>query len=114
MIKYSYFIYSTIIEDSEYFLRVKESILAAMEGMPDSTRFGLITFDDRVGIWNLEGLVDENSENISTRVNYIPIPEGQPKIDIHQVISPERFLVNVRNLIIILILIIINLFFIFF
>ena len=70
-----------------------------MEAMPDSARVGLITFDNRVGIWNLEGINNPTEDSaILTRVHHIPIPDSSKKecpISIAQVLSPEKFLVPV-------------------
>jgi len=79
--------------DSEYYSRVKDTITAAIEAMPDSTRFGLITFDDKVGLWNLRGI--ENQDSILTHVHKIPISESKSsrKLSISDILSPEKFLV---------------------
>ena len=87
-----------ILGNSDYCRRVQESITAAIEGMPETTRFGLITFDHRIGIWNLENVEDEGN-NLLTSVHHIPISSnGNSKVFIENILSIDQFLVPVSEL----------------
>ena len=87
-----------IIGDTNYLQRVQESITAAVEGMIDTARVGLVTFDHRIGLWNMENSSPEN-KNILTKVHHIPISSSTVcGVAIDEILSIDQFLVPVCNI----------------
>lgn len=87
--------------DPRFLQRVEEGIVAAMEGMPKDSLFGLMTFDHRVGIWSLLqlGEPDQGHETVP-HVHYIPVRNnemGEASVPLKRLVTLDRFLVPVRS-----------------
>src|SRR3990167_5117232 len=95
---------------SANFRAVKEGIIAAIEGIGENARFGLVTFSNKIGIWNLKNLIEkfnyeekgipkpssEPIEQVFTHVNYLPITDSPiSTISIDQILPFDDFLVPV-------------------
>ena len=78
--------------NSLYYQTIQQNITALLEAIPETALFGLITFSDRVGIWDLLHRQETEVQNVFN----LPIPNSSKlDISIDQVISFENFLVPV-------------------
>mmetsp|Transcript_1626 Transcript_1626/g.5753 ORF Transcript_1626/g.5753 Transcript_1626/m.5753 type:complete len:745 (+) Transcript_1626:50-2284(+) len=78
-------------DNGTYLQKVKDCLVALLEAIPESALFGLVTFTDRVGVWDLR-----NDADRAPHVSHLPIPaDYECYVSIDQLIDFEQFLVPV-------------------
>eukprot|EP00741_Cyanophora_paradoxa_P011664 tig00020563_g11269.t1 len=79
-----------LASSEEFVEMVKSGLLAALEGMPPSSRVALIPFSDRVGLYDLSS-PSPHVRHVSAR------PDGPVDVPLHDLFPPERALASVPS-----------------